>query len=323
MSNDKKLKPIYFLSFLVSYKCTNECKHCALQASPYQNNITIKLTDIRGYLEDVISDFNIQEVGFFGGEPLLDLNLIIELIKEVKKFNILKIGLPTNGFWGKNEIIAKEYAKKLKNAGIYRVGFSADAFHQEFIPLDYLKRAIKATYEAGIEWIGLVTHTLGSENENNKYNLKTKKIIETLSKEFKFLELITSPVQIKGRAVNYLANYYPMTKMPSERCLLLKSPMFMIDPYGWVFHQSCQGICIGNAKKNTLSEILNNYNARKHPIIGKLIVNGGPKNLLDIAIEKGFEPQEGYADNCHFCFSLRNFLRPFYPNILEPSNLYF
>ena len=113
-----------------------------------------------------------------------------------------------------------------------------------------------------------------------------------------------------------------MTTIPSDKCLIFKVPMFMIDPSGWVFHHSCQGICIGNAKEKSLSEIISEFNHRKHPIIGKVVSKGGPQNLLEIAIEKGYKPQSGYADKCHLCYSVRNFLRPFYPKILQPSNVY-
>ena len=135
MSVESKKKTINMLTFLVSYKCTNECKHCALQASPNQEEITIKPDDVKKYLEDVYKVFNIVEVNFFGGEPLLDLNLLIDLIREAKKFDIPRIGLPTNGYWGKDDIIAKKYAKILKEEGVNLIGFSVDAFHQEFIPL--------------------------------------------------------------------------------------------------------------------------------------------------------------------------------------------
>lgn len=323
MTADGTLKPIFFLSFLTSYKCTNECKHCALQASPNQVEASMELEDVRRYLEDITSSYNIQEVGFFGGEPLLNLNLIVSLIEEVKKFGISKIGLPTNGFWGKNDSTAKEYAEKLKEAGLYRIGFSADAFHQEFISLDVVRRAIRAAREAGIEWIGLVANSLGSIDKKNPFNDQTRDIIDVLSKEFEFLEVVNNVLQVKGRAATQLAQHYPMNTIPSEKCLIFKAPMFMIDPNGWVFHQSCQGICIGNAKKKPLSEIIGEFNYRKHPIIGKVVARGGPKNLLDIAIEKRYKPQGGYADNCHACFAIRNFLRLFYPDILEPSNLYY
>ena len=55
MSNDTTKKTINFLSFLISYKCTNECKHCALLASPNQDDIKMEFGDLKRYLE-IISD---------------------------------------------------------------------------------------------------------------------------------------------------------------------------------------------------------------------------------------------------------------------------
>ncbi|MFX1419987.1 MAG: radical SAM protein [Promethearchaeota archaeon] len=323
MSIEQRKKNITFLTFLISYKCTNECKHCALHGSPNQDNSLIELEDVKKYLEDITANYNINEIGFFGGEPLLHFDLLVSLIEEVKRYDISKIGLPTNGYWGKNDLIAKKYALKLKEAGLNQIGFSVDAFHQEFISLDSVRVALKAAYDAGIEWIGLVAQNLGSKDEKNEFNDQTKKITDTLSKEFEFCQVINSELLVMGRAASQLTNYYSMTTIPSDKCLNFKFPMFMIDPNGWIFHQSCQGISIGNAKEKYLSEIISEFNYRKHPIISKVVSKGGPQNLLEIAIEKGYKPLNGYADKCHLCFSTRNFLRPFYPGILEPSNLYF
>jgi len=322
MSVESTKKPINMLTFLVSYKCTNECKHCALQASPNQGQITIQPEDVRTYLEDITKKYILEEVNFFGGEPLLNFNLLISLIEEAKKFEIQKIGLPTNGYWGKDKQVAKTYTQKLKKVGLNTIGISVDAFHQEFIPLGDVKQAISAAYGAGIEIIYLVAQTLGPEDQNNPFNEQTKIITDTLSKEFDFCQVIKNPLQVKGRAIENLKNYYTMNTIPEEKCLFFRSPMFMIDPNGWVFHQTCQGICIGNTKKNSLSEIISGFKYRKHPIIGKVVAKGGVKNILDMAVEKGYKPLEGYADKCHLCFSARNFLRPYYSNILEPSNVY-
>ena len=121
------------LTFLISYKCTNECRHCALQASPNQKDITIQPEDVRKYLEHITQYYTIGEVNFFGGEPLLNFNLLISLIEEAKQFDIQKIRLPTNGYWGKDGETAKKYAEKLKDMGVSLIGFSADAFHQAFL----------------------------------------------------------------------------------------------------------------------------------------------------------------------------------------------
>ncbi|MFX1594015.1 MAG: radical SAM protein [Promethearchaeota archaeon] len=323
MSIEQNKKRIPFLTFLISYKCTNECKHCAIPGSPNQDETSMELGDVKKYLEDVTANYIVDEVGFFGGEPLLNLDLLISLIEEVKRYDIPKIGLPTNGYWGKDEKIAKSYALKLKEAGLNTIGFSVDTFHQEFVPLDAVKRAMKAAHEVGIEQIYSMTQNLGPDNINNLINEENKKITEVIYKEFEFCQVINSELQVRGRAAKSLAEYFSMTTIPSDKCLIFKVPMFMIDPNGWVFHQLCHGICIGNAKEKSLSEIIREFNYRKHPIIGKVVAKGGPQNLLEIAIEKGYKPQNGYADKCHLCFSTRNFLRPFYPNILEPPNVYF
>ncbi len=322
MSIEQDKKRIPFLTFLISYKCTNECKHCAIPGSPHQDNALMELDDVRRYLEDITANYIVDEVGFFGGEPLLHFDLLISFIEEVKRFGILKIGLPTNGYWGKNESTAKNYTLKLKEAGLSTIGFSVDIFHQEFVPIDVVKRAMKAAHEAGIENIYSITQNLGPENINNSFNEQNKQLTEVISKECEFCQVINSELQVKGRAAKKLVEYYSMNKIPLDKCLIFKVPMFMIDPNGWIFHQLCQGICIGNAKQNSLSNIIRDFNYRKHPIICKVVAKGGPQNLLEIAIEKGYKPLEGYADKCHLCFSTRNFLRPFYPNILEPSNLY-
>ncbi len=326
MSSEIHKKRISPLNFLISYKCTNECKHCSLQASPKQDDAVMELGDIRRYLEDVTSNYIIDEVDFFGGEPLLHFNLLVDLIEEAKRFGIPKIGLPTNGFWGKNDRVAKKYAQKLKEAGLTRMGFSIDAFHEEFIPLDVVRGAIRATLEAGIEWVGLVVKYIGSENEKNIFNDRTGEISDVFSKEFDSCQLIKAEICVTGRAANQLVNYYSLETLASpalgQRCQNIRIPIFMVDPHGWVHIQSCHGICIGNAKEKSLAEIIGDFDPRRHPIIGKLVAKGGPKNLLEVAIEKGYEPQQGYADKCHLCFCLRKYLRPFYPNILEPSNIY-
>ena len=257
-AEDNKIN-IFMLTFIVSYKCTNECKHCALLGSPNQDDAVIDLDDVRKYLEDITENYNVMEVGLFGGEPLLYIDLVVSLIEEVKKFGILKIGFPTNGYWGKSESIAKKYALKLKKAGLNSIGFSVDAFHQEFIPLDVVKRAIRAVHEVGIETIYLISQNFGSEEEQNQFFVKTKEIADNFSNEFEYCQFVNSPLQMKGRAVRNLPDQCSMATIPSDKCLNLKAPIFSIDPNGWVFHQMCHGISLGNAKQKSISEIIDNY----------------------------------------------------------------
>ena len=96
----------------------------------------------------------------------------------------------------------------------------------------------------------------GSKEKNDHFSKRTKEITNELSREFEFLETITTELQVKGRAVKELETSYTRTMTLYDKCLSFKAPMFMVDPYGWVFHHSCLGIAIGNARENPLSEII-------------------------------------------------------------------
>ena len=84
----------------------------------------------------------------------------------------------------------------------------------------------------------------------------------------------------------------------------------------------CPGISIGNAKKESIIEILENYDVYAHPILSRLH-EGGLLNLLELAEEKGFVKEKYYMDNCHFCYEMRKFLRPFYQDYLSPMGCYY
>jgi hypothetical protein len=52
------------------------------------------------------------------------------------------------------------------------------------------------------------------------------------------------------------------------------------------------------------------------------LVNGGPYALAQYAAEHGFEIAPGYADACHLCYRTREFLRPRFPHLLGPDEMY-
>lgn len=310
------------LTFLMTYKCTSECKHCLFRASPYQDNL-ISLKDVKRDLRNLKTNHPVDSVYFFGGEPLLYFELLVNLIREVKKLEIPNcetIGIITNGFWGKNDSISKKYAKGLKEAGLNSLVISVDAFHQEFVPIDAVKGTIRAAREVGIEWIKINGKSLGDIGVNNRYNRQTKCLIRELEKEFDVDEIDVKPLMVVGRAADHLKKYLPVTEIPSGKCDRIRNPTYIeIDPNGWVWF--CSGIAIGNTRKKSISEIVRGYDYKEHQILCR-IVDKGPKSLLELAMEKGYKPLQGYADECHLCFSVRRFLRPFYPDILVPAHFY-
>ena len=123
-----------------------------------------------------------------------------------------------------------------------------------------------------------------------------------------------------GRAAKTLAQLFKkepaekFTECPHED---LQSPgRVHMDPMGNLF--ICQGILIGNIFKQPLQQVWENYNPKRHPILGPLII-GGPAEL---ASRYGVDTTEGFADACHLCYHTRNSLRKDFPDILAPDQMY-
>jgi len=89
-----------------------------------------------------------------------------------------------------------------------------------------------------------------------------------------------------------------------------------VDPFG--FLHICQGIAIGNIYQEDLATICSDFDPDAHPILGALL-SGGPARLVQ-QYELLYMP--GYADACHLCYSARQQLRPRFPGILTPNEMY-
>jgi hypothetical protein len=89
-----------------------------------------------------------------------------------------------------------------------------------------------------------------------------------------------------------------------------------LDPQGNL--HVCQGLVIGNLFAQPLARLLEDYRPHDHPIVGPLL-EGGPAEL---ASRYGLTTAEGYADACHLCYEARQQLRPRFPEVLRPGQMY-
>lgn len=312
------------VTLILTYHCTNQCKHCCYGAAPYRDTL-MKVEEVRTYLKE-LSKIQLPEwICIFGGETLLFPKLLFNVVKEVKKFNVPRVSVITNGFWGKDEQLAKKYVRGLKNAGLDTLVVSVDAFPQEFISLEAVKNVLRAAMDGGIKDIEVDAKVLGTLEEQNIWNEQTEALLKEIQKEFN-VKIDVESVHLYGRAAYELAPHLPNKVIPEDKCVsiryygTLKEPTGLeIEPNGWVWIWT--GIAIGNAKKDALSQIVQEYDYNENPII-RTVVNDGPVGLLKLAIEKGYQPLEGYADKCHLCFETRKFLRPYCPDILVVDNCY-
>ncbi len=199
------------IEFAVTYACTGRCKHCSEGEHKRQG----EYIDGEAAAEAVYKTaekYNMDSLMTFGGEPLLYPDVVCNIHKAGKEAGIPKRQLITNGFFSKENEKIRKVTEQLAWSGVNAVLLSVDAFHQETIPLDTVKVFAQAVKEAGIP---VRTHPawLGDQEQENKYNRKTKEILDVFSR----MGIEPSEGNIifpSGNALTYLKEYFDPSAMP-------------------------------------------------------------------------------------------------------------
>ncbi|MBE7412880.1 MAG: radical SAM protein [Leptospiraceae bacterium] len=149
---DKKNRQFKKLRVSLLQNCNFSCAYCSPSGSKLVN--TGKQTPVNEILENIsrIHDIvGLESIRLTGGEPSLYKNLI-ELILGLKKLNIPRIALTTNGSR------LKKSATSLKNSGLDSINVSLDSISEEifqkinrFKGVGTVLEGIESALNAGIE----------------------------------------------------------------------------------------------------------------------------------------------------------------------------
>ena len=237
------------IEFVVTYACTGKCKHCSEgDHSAYGEHIDAKAAALA--VEKVAERYPIQTVMTFGGEPLLYPDAVFFIHKTAMKMQIPHRQVITNGYFSKDVSRMKWMAQNLKEAGVNDLLISADAFHQETIPLDTVKQFALLAREESIP-IRIQPAWLVGEKDPNIYNQMTNRILD----EFRLLGFSIGQGNVifpEGNAKKYLGRYFtsnhaenPYTEDPRDvKCL-------SFDPNGDILN--------GNLYQKDILDILRDY----------------------------------------------------------------
>jgi len=288
----------------MTYKCTLECEHCFIYASPYASG-TITLSQIKNLIREAKKTSSIDWIYFEGGEPFLYYPVLIEGMRFAKANNF-KVGLVTNAYGAISEEDAEVWFRPLADIGVDYINISDDQFHYEE------EQSPAKIGVSAVRQLGLPVDPICIK----------KPFVEALPGEglHKGSPVIGGGAMFRGRAVEKLLDGLPrrpwtaFATCPYED---LESPERVhVDPYGHV--HLCQGLSMGNAWLRPFSSLVSEYDAFSHPVVGPL-VQGGPAEL---GRRYGVNLDGDYVDECHYCYLVRRALLDKFPEYLTPRQVY-
>ncbi len=134
------------LILLTTARCNSNCRHCCLGTYKDEEEMdTCAFHD----LVDQMYNIGIDSISIAGGEPLLRYKDTLSVLRYGSNKGT-KSKVVTNGFWGSDKKTAEEIARELKEANLNVIEFSIDPYHQEYVKLEYVTDAIKASLDANL-----------------------------------------------------------------------------------------------------------------------------------------------------------------------------
>ena len=316
----------YVASLLFTYRCTIACKHCLFICSPWQPDVCVSLEDGVEFLRQLRATDRVIHIA--GGEAMMYYRHMLAICQMANEEGSAPHFFETNASWCRDDDVTRRRYEELRGAGVLGAYISADPYHQAFVSPESHQRA----YNWAVE-------IFGRENVvASDLSLERLSELRSIGQDDKRLAEYSRSHNPKlvGRAGDVLAGFCPdrpLGDLAGDRLWHGKSagescwPEFdademweiHIDPYGNI--QTCCGIIIGNAHKKPLLQWMKQGFQAGNDLV-RMVYERGPYAYLELAVQYGYKPRDGYPQKCNFCWEVRKFLRPYFTDTFGPAEIY-
>jgi hypothetical protein len=315
MAGTFTIPPLISGGVMLSYRCTNECRHCLYRCSPRQPDEWMTL-DMAGRVFGALApdkEPSLRDVHLAGGEPTIRMDLLVEIVRLAVAAGVRLSYVETNAHWCTDREKTERTMRRLKEAGLPGVLVSVSMFHNEFVPFRNTRNCVEAAREVfglGRTYLYLphMYDILSQMPDDGRHSLEEFSRWAELDGR---PEMIAALYQVipNGRACTALRDCYAARDARSFRgrnCLgdLTSTTHFHVDHNGDLF----TGLCAGLAPA-TIDELHPEITEGTHPVFCRL-ATAGPYGLMEMAAgEYGFREREaGYVSRCDLCMDVRGSL---------------
>ncbi len=298
---------------MANYKCTAACRHCLYACSPQRVSGYIS-AETAGRVCSGLRKGGCRSVHIGGGEPFLDFEGLLALVRIVREAGIELEYVETNAYWAKDEATAERKLKLLINAGVDALCISLDPFHAEYVPAALPLRLARLCDTAGMGYFLWQDQYLNALTKLDMESTHSREEWEgALGADYILRAAQSYGLRLNGRATGIEREYSPPRStgelLDGRPCSgLLSTDHFHVDMNGNFIPPGCTGFAI------PLSRMLEGVPSGEYPVFEALLL-GGVAALYGHAASRGFaEAPGGYPSKCALCLSIRSWL-----SINEPT----
>jgi len=297
---------------MVNYQCNAACRHCLYSCSPTRRPGYVD-NETAGKICRLLYKGGCRSVHIGGGEPFLDFENLLMMVRTLNSAGITLEYIETNAFWVNNQTAGEKLERLLKE-GVKTLCISVDPFHAEYVPYGAPVTLAGLCDKTGMGYFLWKQEFLPTLSRLDPQKTHSRTDMENaLSRDYIDKTARHYGISYGGRAVNIereFGTFFPAENFAGDNspCRnLLSTGHFHVDKDAFFIPPRCTGIRI------PLEEAAFGIPDGKYPAFTTLY-NGGVAALLELARQHGFPPDNyepqihGYPSKCNFCFHIRHFL---------------
>lgn len=268
------------MGILLTEKCNYQCNHCYLSCHPQGKSLSFE------YAKKIVDNFpeNITVIWLSGGEPFVEKQLLYDTLGYLssRHFPVMEklICVRTNGFWGRDEVVAQRIINELLDLNLeftVRLMMSYDVFHKEQgLKWEYLTR------------IQRMVNEISTKNEKLKVDLPTS------------MTTLACPI---GRAISKVPKKQWWKETECVNHVNLKPDYYdLIVDFNGQVHGCCRQLppVLGNAVNKPMAKILGDARSNR---IFQLLEEKGIKEVASFLgwSKKDIERKVKEGGECWLC----------------------
>jgi MoaA/NifB/PqqE/SkfB family radical SAM enzyme len=284
------------LSIALTKRCNAQCTHCATNCGPRQKQ-SLATSTVFELMNEAAKRTPAGEILYFGltgGEAFLDLEQLIEVIRHGVGLGG-RVSCVTNAFWASSEEKAQTVAARVREAGLADLAVSTSQYHQSFVKIERVKRAVAAANRIGLNTTLKIAYTVQDEEDGRVQQWADFVGAQSLQ--------IFPVVPFLRQGAALPAEHYVRTPgLPKGRC---PSSLLTFREDGAAYGCCTPGgfepmLHVGNVLDSSFDDILDRYHF--DPVL-QTLRERGPIHFARHAIAQGEggRLRSGYADVCDLC----------------------
>jgi organic radical activating enzyme len=287
-------------------QCPLRCRHCSVYAGPSRREKMPTELAIR-VIRSVAETDEGGVVVITGGEPFAMLDTLTPSLTEICRHTNLSSHVITSAHWAKTIEDAFTTLRSLPEISLMTV--SADFYHEEFVPVEYVSNAVRAAHSLGRD----VAVSVAVDSSHPNYLDRVQNSIG--DDIWKQIDHDVVPVMPTGRAkVNGIGAFEnEPTPLPSGACDYLGTPVVLhngmsvcccqIDATNDAQRGNTSFYTIGNMSVDSYTTLRDRVDA---DVVKQALRVWGPKGLVERLHESGFPPElkASYTGICFLCRDL-------------------